>query len=55
MFPTLKVVQDALVLCAVIPDDSWVSVPSATCRIHEPNGEPAAMWLELTDPDKDTP
>lgn len=49
MFPTLKVCQDALVAEGVLPDDSWVSVPAATCRIHPPNGEPAAMWLELTD------
>lgn len=55
LFPTLKVCQDALVAEGVLPDDSWVSVPSATCRIHPPNGEPAAMWLELTDPDKETP
>ena len=48
LFPTLKVCQDALVLQGVLPDDSWVSVPAATCRIHEPNGESAAMWLELT-------
>jgi Holliday junction resolvase RusA-like endonuclease len=48
MFPTLKVCQDALVKCGVLPDDSWVHVPAATCRIHEPDGEPAATWLELT-------
>lgn len=53
MFPTLKVCQDALVLCAVLPDDSWIHVPSATCHIHPPTTEPAAMWLELADPDKD--
>lgn len=47
MFPTLKVVQDALVLEGVLHEDSWVTVPSATCRIHPPNGEPAAMWVEL--------
>jgi Holliday junction resolvase RusA-like endonuclease len=47
LFPTLKVVQDALVLEGVIYEDSWVTVPSATCRIHPPNGEPAAMWVEL--------
>lgn len=47
LFPTLKVCQDALVLRGVLPDDSWVCVPAATCRIHPPNGEPAAMWLEL--------
>ena len=51
--PTLKVCLDALVFSGVLPDDSWVHVPAATCRIHPPNGEPAAMWLELTDPDKD--
>ena len=46
--PTLKVCLDALVAQGVLPDDSWVHVPAATCRIHPPNGEPAAMWLELT-------
>lgn len=45
---TLKVVQDALVQEGVLPDDSWVCVPSATCRIHAPEAE-AAMWVELTD------
>ena len=45
--PTLKVVLDALVTEGVLPDDSWVHVPAATCRIHPPNGEPAAMWLTL--------
>jgi hypothetical protein len=48
LFPTLKVCLDALVVLSVIPDDSWVHVPSAGCRIHPPTGEPAAMWLELT-------
>lgn len=43
----LKVCQDALVDEGVLPDDSWVCVPAATCRIHPPNGEPAEMWLEL--------
>ena len=45
--PTLKVCLDALVAEGVLPDDSWVHVPAATCRIHPPNGEPAAMWLEM--------
>lgn len=49
LFPTLKVAQDALVILGVLPDDSWVHVPSATCRIHPPNGQPAEMWIELTD------
>jgi crossover junction endodeoxyribonuclease RusA len=53
--PTLKVCLDALVLHHVLPDDSWVHVPAATCRIHPPNGQPAAMWLELTDPDEEQP
>jgi crossover junction endodeoxyribonuclease RusA len=56
--PTLKVCLDALVACGVLPDDSWVHVPAATCRIHPPNGEPAAMWLELsnvTHYDQETP
>ncbi|HET7407355.1 MAG TPA: hypothetical protein VFJ21_09525, partial [Mycobacteriales bacterium] len=56
LFPTLKAVQDALVDEGVLAEDSWVTVPSATCRIHPPTGEPAAMWLELTDPDtEETP
>lgn len=45
--PTLKVCQDALVAENVLPDDSWVCVPAATCRIHPPTTDPAAMWLEL--------
>ena len=49
--PTLKVCLDAVVACGVLPDDSWVHVPSATCRIHPPEpGQPALMWLELTPP-----
>ena len=52
--PTLKVCLDALVAEGVLPDDSWVHVPAATCRIHPPTDEPAAMWLELADPDKDS-
>jgi crossover junction endodeoxyribonuclease RusA len=47
MFPTLKVCQDSLVAAGVLVEDSWVTVPAATCRIHPPNGQPAAMWLEL--------
>lgn len=48
LFPTLKVCQDALVAEGVLPDDSWVCVPSATCRIHPPEpGATARMWLEL--------
>lgn len=47
--PTLKECLDALVLEKVLPDDSWVHVPSSGCEIHPPNGEPAAMWIELTD------
>ncbi len=46
LFPTLKVCQDALVLEGVIGDDSWATIPAATCRIHPPDGEPAT-WLEL--------
>lgn len=47
MAPSLKVVQDALVLEGVLYDDSWVCVPSATCRIHEPSSAGPAMWVEL--------
>lgn len=52
MYPTLKVVQDALVLSGVIPDDSWVCVPRSACEIHPPDaaldqlGSPP-MWLTL--------
>lgn len=45
--PTLKVCQDALVAENILPDDSWVCVPSATCRIHPPSPDGPAMWLEL--------
>ena len=45
--PTFKVCQDALVLEGVLPDDSWVHVPSATCRIVPPSAEGPAMWLEI--------
>lgn len=48
LFPTLKVCQDALVECGVLPDDSWVSVPAATCKIHPPTSEPAGCWLVLS-------
>jgi hypothetical protein len=51
LFPTLKVCLDALVAEGILPDDSWVHVPAATCRIHPPNGEGSQMWLELVDPD----
>ena len=51
MFPTLKVVQDALVLEGVLPEDSWATIPQAACRIHPPDGEPAAVWVELTERD----
>ena len=55
MFPTLKACLDALVTYGVLPDDGWQHVPAATCRIHPPNGEPAAMWLELTAVDQEQP
>jgi len=45
--PTLKVVLDALVRADVLPDDSWVHVPAATCRIHPPDARGAAMWLTI--------
>lgn len=49
---TLKVCQDALVDAGVLAEDSWVTVPASGQRIHPPTpGEPAAMWLELTNPD----
>lgn len=50
--PTLKVCLDALVKAGVLHDDSWVEVPHSGVTIHPPNGEPAAMWVTLTDPDE---
>lgn len=44
---TLKVCQDALVIAGVLIEDSWVTVPSATCRIHPPTPEGPALWLTL--------
>lgn len=49
---TLKACLDALVAEGVLPDDSWVHVPRSGNEIHPPNGEPAAMWLTLVDPDR---
>lgn len=45
----LKICQDALVDEGVIPRDDWVHVPRSGCEIHPPNGEPPALWLELTE------
>ena len=51
MFPTLKVVQDALVLEGVLPDDSWVHVPRAACEIHPPaGGQDSLMWVAIDAP-----
>lgn len=49
MGPTLKACLDALVAEGVLPDDSWVHVPKSGNEIHPPNGEDAAMWVELSD------
>lgn len=56
LFPTLKVCLDALVAEGILPDDSWIHVPSATCRIHTPDGAyvGARLWLTLTDPDHES-
>ena len=51
--PTLKACLDALVAERVLADDSFRHVPTAACTIHEPNGQPTAMWLELV-PIKET-
>lgn len=45
--PSIKPCLDALVQECVLPDDSWVCVPRSAQEIHAPNGEPAAMWIEL--------
>lgn len=48
MAPVLKVVQDALVLEGVLPDDSFRHVPRSGQHIHPPiRGNPPAMWVEL--------
>lgn len=45
---TLKVVLDALVAEGVLPDDSWVEVPSSGHVIHPPiPGQPSALWVEI--------
>lgn len=52
LLSTLKVVSDALVQEGIVPDDSWVHVPSATCRIHPPSDDGPALWVELTEPER---
>lgn len=47
LYPTLKVVQDALVQEGVLLDDGWQHVRRASVEIHEPNGEAPAMWLVI--------
>jgi len=52
--PTKAALLDALVLEGVLPDDSWVCVPHSGVTVHPPEpGQPGALWLTLTDPDKD--
>lgn len=46
--PTKKVVIDALVAEGVLPDDSFLEVPRSSVVIHPPNGQPASIWVELT-------
>jgi hypothetical protein len=54
--PTLKVCLDALVKEGVLQDDSWIEVPHSGVSTHPPiPGQPGALWLELTDPDEETP
>lgn len=54
--PTLKVCLDALVKEGVLADDSWVEVPHSGITTHPPiKGKPGALWLTLSDPDKETP
>lgn len=52
--PTLKACLDALVAEGVLPDDGWQHVPRAACEIHAPNGEPAHMWITLTEIEETT-
>lgn len=52
--PTKALLIDALVLEGVLPDDSWVHVVHSGVTCHPPiKGQPGALWLTLTDPDKD--
>ena len=44
---TLKVCLDALVAAGCLHDDSWVEVPHSGHTIHTPNGQAAAMWLDI--------
>lgn len=54
--PTLKVCLDALVKEGVLHDDSWVEVPHSGVTCHPPvKGQPGALWLEISDPDMETP
>lgn len=46
--PTLAACIDGLVRAGVLPDDSWVHVPSSGVTCHPPlAGKPGAMWLEI--------
>lgn len=48
MWPTMKILADALVKEKVLEDDSFKFVPISSCYIHEPTrGTPGAMWLTL--------
>lgn len=47
--PTLKPCLDALVAEGVLTDDSSAYVTRAAQVIHPPNGEPSALWIELTE------
>jgi len=52
--PTKAAVIDALVLEGVLPDDSWIHVVHSGITTHAPiPGRPGAMWLTVTDPDKE--
>jgi hypothetical protein len=45
---------DALVLEGVLPDDSWAHVVHSGVTCHAPTkGQPAAMWLSISDPKED--
>lgn len=52
--PTKAAVIDALVLEGVLPDDSWIHVVHSGVTCHPPlAGEPGAMWVVLSDPDRE--
>lgn len=54
--PTLKALCDGLVDAGLVPDDTPQYMTKYMPELHaHSKGEPAALWLEITTPEKDTP